>query len=290
VVTAVYDDTIDLAIGDEVLEINGINPWIFFEDINSRISAGTDGWLKHRAQIESLLGPQGSQVDIRIKEKSIRLIRNQDIFQGGRYKPIRKPAYKAINNEVFYLNLDRADIDEVNKLLPDLENYRSIICDLRGYPKGNHKFISHLLKSKDTTDGWMQIPQIIYPDQKNIVGWEKHSWMLDTAKPYLGDKQIIFITDGSAISYAESFMGYIEGYKLATIVGQPTAGTNGNINPFKLPGGYSLSWTGMKVYKHDGSQHHGIGVKPDIYVSKTIEGIKARRDEFLEKAIEMTEQ
>jgi C-terminal processing protease CtpA/Prc len=114
--------------------------------------------------------------------------------------------------------------------------------------------------------------------------------MLDTAKPYLGDKQIIFITDGSAISYAESFMGYIEGYKLATIVGQPTAGTNGNINPFKLPGGYSLSWTGMKVYKHDGSQHHGIGVKPDIYVSKTIEGIKARRDEFLEKAIEMTEQ
>jgi hypothetical protein len=30
-------------------------------------------------------------------------------------------------------------------------------------------------------------------------------------------------------------MGYIEGYNLTTIVGQPTAGTNGDINIFILP-------------------------------------------------------
>ena len=290
VITAVYDDTIDLSIGDEVLVIDGKNTTIFFDEINSRISAGTYGWLKHRAKIESLLGPKDSQVVIGIQDKSITLTRDQDIYQGRRHNPVRKSAYMAINKEVFYLNFDMVDMDEINKLLPELENFRSIICDLRGYPKGNHGFISHLLKTKDTTDGWMKVPQIIYPDQENIVGWEKYSWMLDTAKPYLGDKQIIFITDGSAISYAESFMGYIEGYELATIIGQPTAGTNGNTNPFKLPGGYSLSWTGMKVNKHDGSQHHGIGVTPDIYISKTIEGIKAGKDEFLEKAIELTEQ
>ena len=290
VITAVYDDTVDLTIGDEVVGIDGKDTSIFFDEINSRISAGTDGWLKHRAQIESLLGPKGSQVVIELQDKSIQLTRDQDIYQGGRNKPIIKSAYKVINKEVFYLNLDIVDMDEINKLMPELENYRSIICDLRGYPKGNHAFISHLLKTKDTTDGWMQVPQIIYPDQENIVGWEKYSWMLNTAKPYLGDKQIVFITDGSAISYAESFMGYIEGYQLATIIGQPTAGTNGNTNPFKLPGGYSLSWTGMKVNKHDGSQHHAIGIIPDIYVSKTIEGIKAGKDEFLEMAIELTKQ
>ena len=82
-------------------------------------------------------------------------------------------------------------------------------------------------------------------------------------------------------------MGYIEGYQLATIVGQPTAGTNGNVNPFSLPGRYNISWTGMKVLKHDGSQHHGIGILPDIYVEKTIQGIKDGRDEFLEKALEI---
>jgi C-terminal processing protease CtpA/Prc len=124
---------------------------------------------------------------------------------------------------------------------------------------------------------------MIYPDQANIVGYENHEWELEPQEPYLGDKKVAFITDGRAISYAESFLSFIEGYQLATIVGQPTA----NINPFDLLGNYSISWTGMKVFKHDGSQHHTIGVLPDIYVQKTIEGVKSGKDEFLDKAIEV---
>lgn len=96
--------------------------------------------------------------------------------------------------------------------------------------------------------------------------------------------------NGKAISYAESFLGYIEGYNLATIIGQPTAGTNGNVNPFSLPGGYKISWTGMKVVKHNNSQHHGIGILPDIYIEKTIKGLRDGRDEYLEKAIELSKE
>ena len=82
-------------------------------------------------------------------------------------------------------------------------------------------------------------------------------------------------------------MGIIEHYKLGEIVGSPTAGTNGNVNPFVLPGGYRLSWTGMKVLKHDGSQHHGIGILPTVPCEPTIEGIRAGREEVLEKGIEV---
>ena len=178
----------------------------------------------------------------------------------------------------------------IDSLFPQLQKASAIICDLRGYPNGNHELISYLLKTNDTSSAWMQIPQFIYPDQEKIAGFQKENWMLKTKKPYLGDKKIVFIIDGSAISYAESFMGYIEGYKLATIVGQPTAGTNGDINPFRLPGGISISWTGLKVLKHDGSQHHGIGILPNVYVNKTIQGIKEGKDEFLEKAIEIAKQ
>jgi C-terminal processing protease CtpA/Prc len=83
-------------------------------------------------------------------------------------------------------------------------------------------------------------------------------------------------------------MGYIEGYKLATIIGQPTAGANGNVNVFTLPGNIRISFTGMKVVKHNGEKHHAVGIIPDILVSKTIKGIKEGRDEFLEKAISLT--
>jgi len=225
---------------------------------------------------------------VTIKDKDIDLVRDNVNYAISK----AKPQYKLIEEGIWYLNIDKIEMDTINKLLLSLEKCKAIICDARGYVKNNHEFINHLMKSDDTTSSWMQVPQIIYPDQKNITGYAKFNWMsgMKAKKPYLGNKKVIYIIDGTAISYAESCMGYIEGYKLATIIGQPTAGTNGNVNPFDLAGGFTIPWTGMKVLKHNGSQHHGIGILPDIYVSKTIQGIKEGRDEFLEKAIEIAKQ
>lgn len=81
-------------------------------------------------------------------------------------------------------------------------------------------------------------------------------------------------------------MGIIEEYDLGTIIGEATAGTNGNVNRLTLPGGYQITWTGMKVLKHDGSRHHGVGIQPDLVVTPTRAGVAAGRDELLERAIE----
>jgi hypothetical protein len=59
------------------------------------------------------------------------------------------------------------------------------------------------------------------------------------------------------------------------------------INPFVLPGDFRIVWTGMKVLKHDGSQHHLIGIKPTVPAKRTIQGIIEGRDEFFEKALEI---
>ena len=120
-----------------------------------------------------------------------------------------------------------------------------------------------------------------------MAGYKKSGWKMKAKDPYLGDKNIVFLIDGRSISYAESYMGFIKGYKLATIIGQPTAGANGNVNQFKMLGNISIGFTGMKVLNHDGCQHHAIGVIPDLYVSKSIQGVKEGRDEFLEKALEV---
>jgi len=94
-------------------------------------------------------------------------------------------------------------------------------------------------------------------------------WDLEPLAPRL-KARIAFLTNGRAISYAESWMGIVEAYKLGEIVGEATAGTNGNVNPLKLPGGYTIFWTGMKVLEHDGSRHHGVGIRPTVPVSRTI--------------------
>ena len=82
-------------------------------------------------------------------------------------------------------------------------------------------------------------------------------------------------------------MGIFEHYKIAEFVGEPTAGTNGNVNFINLPGGFNIMWTGMKVVKQDGSQHHLIGIQPTYPVQRTIKAVKDGRDEYLEKAIEI---
>jgi len=288
VITNLYKTIPNLQRGDVVTQIDGITPEKYFEEVNSLISAGTQSRLNYVADRVSLAGDMGSRLRLTIKDKPIDVIRGEVNYSLSK----EKPRYKKIEEGIWYLNIDRIEMDTINKLLPTLEKCKAIICDARGYVKNNHDFITHLMKSDDTTTSWMQVPQIIYPDQEKITGYAKFNWIsgMKAKKPYLGDKKVVYIIDGSSISYAESCMGYIEGYKLATIVGQPTAGTNGNVNPFDLPGGYTIGWTGMKVLKHNGSQHHAIGIKPDIYVSKTIQGIKEGRDEFLEKAIEIAKQ
>jgi len=291
VITYVEQENDSIKVGDIVTHINGKNSAQYFEEVYSRISAATTGYLNHRANKESLLGEFCSYITIEIEGKEYQLKRTVNQYDWLQSID-NKPTHNEIGTGVWYLNLDKIEMDTINMLLPKLSESKSIICDLRGYPNKNGGFITNLMAIEDTTSAWMQVPQIIYPDQDSIIQYKKGNWLgyVVPRNPYLGDKKVIFIIDGSAISYAESIMGYIEGYNLATIIGHPTAGTNGNVNWFSLPGGYNISWTGMKVIKHDGSQLHGVGILPDINLEKTIQGLKDGRDEFLEKALELAKK
>lgn len=289
IITKVFDPDSELRRGDRVTHIEGEGAETYFEEIRSRISAASEGFMEYRAASASLFGKKGTTFKIRVNGTDHSFERVLHFYDQGAGQ--QREMYKILENGIIYLNLDLMPMDSIRAIMPRLTASNAIIADLRGYPTGNnHILITHLLSRKDKSGQWMQIPQFIYPDRDKTVGYVKTGWKLKPHRPYLGGKKVFFLIDGSAISYAESYMGLIEGYGLATIVGQPTAGTNGNINVFTLPGGYNVSFTGMKVVKNDGSQHHGIGIQPHVYVEKTIEGIKAGRDEFLEKAIELANE
>jgi hypothetical protein len=53
----------------------------------------------------------------------------------------------------------------------------------------------------------------------------------------------------------------------------------------------SVAFTGMRVTRHDGrSPHHFVGVRSDVAVAPTIAGLRAGRDEVLERGIEVLNQ
>ena len=70
-------------------------------------------------------------------------------------------------------------------------------------------------------------------------------------------------------------------------VGGPTAGCNGNRTWLSLPGGGRVWFTGMRVKFGDGSRFQNVGIVPDVPAAPTVEGIRAGRDEVLEKGLEV---
>jgi C-terminal processing protease CtpA/Prc len=169
--------------------------------------------------------------------------------------------------------------------VPRLEKAKGIIFDMRGYPgQPGIQALAHLTDNVIRSAKW-NIPQPSMPDRLDFPFVES-GWPVQPAKPYFTARRV-FLTDGRAISYAETVMGIVEYFKLGEIVGGPTAGTNGNVNPFRLPGGYTIAWTGMKVLKHDGSQHHGIGILPTVPASRTRKGVSEGKDEILLRGLEV---
>jgi len=74
---------------------------------------------------------------------------------------------------------------------------------------------------------------------------------------------------------------------VGSIVGERTGGANGNSVVTTLPSGMQFYLTGMRVTRHDGSLLHVEGFKPDLEVVPTAEGLRAGRDEVLERAVRL---
>jgi len=187
---------------------------------------------------------------------------------------------------LWYVDLTRASLADVTAKLDALAGARGVVFDARGYPTDSgFGILPHLLDAPET-DRWMHVAKIVGPFHE-AAGWFDFGWDLKPAAPRIAGR-VVFLTDGRAISYAESVVGYVADRHLGTIVGSPTAGTNGNVANFVTPTGFRVSFTGMRVTRHDGrSTHHLVGVQPDVALAPTLAGVRAGRDEVLERGMQL---
>jgi C-terminal processing protease CtpA/Prc len=190
---------------------------------------------------------------------------------------------------IFYVDLTRINDDDFNAVVDQLAAADGVVFDMRGYPflLATDTVFDHLI-AKPVTSSWFNIPIVTRPDRQ---GWRwdyQYQFMTPEAPRITG--RIAFLIDGRILSFAETLMGIVENEHLGALVGGPTAGTNGGMNPFDVAGGHTLRWTGMDIRKKDGSPHHGVGIKPTVPVSRTLAGVIAGRDELLEKGIEVVSQ
>jgi C-terminal processing protease CtpA/Prc len=274
--------------GDVVIAINGTTVEQWRVAWTRRISAATEGWLRfrlcQRLQVEA---DNADPCPVRLRrpdgtESQVSLTRCE--FGAPIDRWIDKPSDgEEVSPGIVYFDLHGADLDTFQAVFEKLVAAEGIILDLRGYPGDAAVTLLRHLTDQPLNSARWNVPLVTLPDRQGWR-WQESSWDLRPAEPRLSGR-IAFLTDGRAISYAESILGIVEHYRLGEIVGGTTAGTNGNVNPFNLPGGYRISWTGMRVLKHDGSIHHGVGIRPTVPVKPTPSGIAAGRDEVLDAAV-----
>ncbi|WP_066831995.1 S41 family peptidase [Rufibacter ruber] len=70
-------------------------------------------------------------------------------------------------------------------------------------------------------------------------------------------------------------------------LGQPSAGADGDVKKITLPGNYTVGVSGNGVYYPNNAVTQRLGVRVDEEVQPTVKGILQRRDELLEKAVEL---
>ena len=296
IISRLTEDNTGLIEGDIIVEIDGRDVYDIAAEESKLISSATEGWRINRilggkltkGEMDSIINFKINRAGIDMTIETKRKYKWVELLKMGYNLEYRPEKITEIKSGIFYVDLTRLTTKELDENIPVLAEAKGVIFDVRGYPKLECEFLNHLSAQKLYSAKW-NVPQIIYPDFEHLVGYDTAGrWEMEPLEPQFKGK-IVFLTNAGAISYAESIMGIVEAYSLGDIVGETTAGTNGDVNPILLPGGYTVWYTGMKVLKHDDSVHHGVGIKPTVPVNRTIKGISEKRDEYLEKALELIE-
>ena len=277
--------------GDIVKKIDG-KPVMKVLYETEKMVSGSPQLRRHRAL--NILGSKFDLAETNLviirdgMEKNVTIPNSRDgnIF----FNPIDDRQYLSgtiveIEPGIYYINMTNCTENDFDQKIDVLANAKAVIYDQRGGSRLTFFHIVPYLIEEPVVSAWWNIPQIIYPDRRGLE-FSKSNWDIQPKQP-LFKSQTIIINVPSIVSSGETMMGIIDHYNLATTVGGPTAGCNGNVNQINLPCGYRVWWTGMKVLKHDGSQLYLKGFQPDYPVNRTIQAVSEGRDEYLETALKI---
>jgi hypothetical protein len=288
VITA--SDNAELQRGDIIKKIDG-KPVMKVLNEKEKIISGSPQLRRHRAlnilcsnfdlgETHLVIERDGRKQNITVSNSK----HGSMFFNSIDERPYLSETIVEIEPGIYYINMTNCTEKIFDQNIDILANAKAVIYDQRGGTRLNFFHIIPHLIEEPVTSTWWNIPQTIYPNRKEVE-FDKSNWNIYPKQPLFRSKTVI-INVPAVVSSGETAMGILDHYNLATTVGEPTAGCNGNINQINLPCGYYVCFTGMKVLKHDGSQLYLEGFQPDYPVNKTIQAIKDGRDEYLEKALE----
>ena len=194
------------------------------------------------------------------------------------------PSHRELAGDIGYIYPGTLKPGEIDSIMTTFLHKKGLIIDLRCYPSEFIVFSlgKYLLPTptefvKFTVSSFEHPGQFVFTDPL-AVG--------EVNLGYFQGKVVILVNEITQ-SNAEYTTMALRVAPQATVVGSTTAGADGNVSHITLPGNISTMISGIGVYYPDGTETQRVGIVPDIEMHPTVEGIRAGRDELLEKAMEL---
>jgi len=222
---------------------------------------------------------EGKIQNIRARTYNINsVLKKQDILDSV-------AALNLLSDSVLYINLKSADFSKFEKILTMTPGLDWIIFDLRSSTQWILPIIEkHLFKDR-TIFALYSIPLIqtppLYSEFKPIeIGNNNKTDSKIIIKP-------IILVNENTQSQGEFQAMALQALPGAITIGSQTAGTDGNISSFKIPGNITINMTTMQILYPDRTETRRQGIKIDYYSRPTINDIIEGRDTELDLALQI---
>lgn len=286
--------------GDEVVAIDGEPISERLELLREYASRSNEASLRQALRFYGLCTRRDTAEVVRRRAGACDTLRVATVPYGSVspiYDPaqLAQPPFRLLTDSVGYIyagTFSREHLAEVGQTLP---RTRALIIDLRTYPQ-NMDFtltalISQSLRTEPVVAWQMVYPTLALPG----LFFRQEQWLYEgfeegaerCTQPYKG--RVILLVDEITQSNPEFQAMALQSCPQTLTIGSPTSGANGSIVWIPLPGQLT-SFSGVGTLYPDGTQPQTVGVRLDVEVLPTAEGLQAGRDEVLERALELARQ
>lgn len=277
-----------LKLGDEISKVNNQTIESIVQN-KLKLTSASNFPTQLREIGRDLLRTNDSTINVELIRDNVKLnkilktysIKEIDLWSKFRAKDT---CFKLISPTIGYINNNSIKAEHLPKIWKLIKETKGLIIDNRYSPMYDHlDSLSSYLYPKNKTYAKLTIGSITTPGLFTFVHFDK------TGKEntdYYKGKVVVLVNDLTQSAGEYHTMAYSQSPN-SRVIGSQSAGADGNMSIFYLPGGIKSGISGQGVNYPDGRETQRIGIVPDIEVRPTIEGIKNGRDELIEKAIEV---
>lgn len=276
----------DVRIGDVFVKIGGLNVEEILKQNSKFIGASNEAVKRRDAAYNVLFNGSTSKVETEFERdgKAEKKTLTRHGYSQINYKVNAwniPDTSKILEGNIGYVNMGNLDQKQAELVLNSLKNTKAIIFDVRNYPNGTYRKIADFLNDKPKAFVKCAVPDMNNPGSYSY----KESIYCGKINPDYYKGKVVLLCNEQTQSHAEFTLMALKTAPNVIVVGSQTSGADGNASEIILPGNLRTMITGIGVYYPDGTETQRIGIVPDVVVKPTIEGIRAGKDEILDKAL-----